>query len=133
MVLQELSLLQDRVPAFNSARAVATIEQELGMPLTSAFRTFDREPIAAASLGQVSTALCVKGRLSEVSVLMEMLEPPAVPLGRFLCSYSSLQVVSHALGPPSRMPWGRAGPQGSAAQRGASGGESAAPRPAEAV
>ena len=53
-LLQELSLLQDRVPAFNSARAVATIEQELGMPLTAAFRTFDREPIAAASLGQVS-------------------------------------------------------------------------------
>ena len=54
VVLQELSLLQDRVPAFNSARAVATIEQELGMPLTSVFRAFDREPMAAASLGQVS-------------------------------------------------------------------------------
>ena len=61
VVLQELSLLQDRVPAFNSARAVATVEQELGMPLTSAFRSFDREPIAAASLGQVSTALLCQG------------------------------------------------------------------------
>ena len=51
--MQELSLLQDRVPAFNSTRAVAIIEQELGMPLASAYRSFEREPIAAASLGQV--------------------------------------------------------------------------------
>lgn len=52
-LLQELSLLQDRVPAFDPARAVAIIEQELGMPLASAYRSFEREPIAAASLGQV--------------------------------------------------------------------------------
>ncbi len=51
--MQELSLLQDRVPAFDPARAIAIIEQELGMPLASAYRSFEREPIAAASLGQV--------------------------------------------------------------------------------
>ena len=51
--VQELSLLQDRVPAFDPARAAAIIEQELGMPLASAYRSFEREPIAAASLGQV--------------------------------------------------------------------------------
>ena len=54
MHMQELSLLQDRVPAFSSAQAIATIEHELGMPLTSAFRSFERDPLAAASLGQVS-------------------------------------------------------------------------------
>ena len=52
-LLQELSLLQDRVPAFDPARAVAIVEDELGMPLASAYRSFEREPIAAASLGQV--------------------------------------------------------------------------------
>lgn len=52
--LQELSLLQDRVPAFSSERAIAIVEQELGGPVTNLFRFFDRDPIAAASLGQVS-------------------------------------------------------------------------------
>ena len=49
---QELSLLQDQVPAFSSARAVSTVEQELGAPVTQLFRFFDQNPIAAASLGQ---------------------------------------------------------------------------------
>ena len=52
-MLQELSLLQDRVPAFEPARAVAIIEGELGGPLGAHFASFERSPIAAASLGQV--------------------------------------------------------------------------------
>ncbi len=54
IIVQELSLLQDRVPAFSPERAVSTIEQELGAPVTQLFRSFERDPIAAASLGQVS-------------------------------------------------------------------------------
>ena len=53
-VLQELSLLQDRVPAFSPDRAIGTVEEELGAPVTQLFRSFERSPIAAASLGQVS-------------------------------------------------------------------------------
>ena len=51
---QELSQLQDRVPAFPGAKAEAVVERELGVHPSVAFRTFSRQPFAAASLGQVT-------------------------------------------------------------------------------
>ncbi|GAB4551548.1 MAG: AarF/ABC1/UbiB kinase family protein [Pleurocapsa sp.] len=54
--IQEFSLLQDRVPAFSSELAIATIEQELGKSIHVLFRDFNPIPIAAASLGQVHKA-----------------------------------------------------------------------------
>ena len=57
LLWQELSLLQDRVPAFEPARAIAIVESELGGPLSSHFRSFERSPIAAASLGQARLSL----------------------------------------------------------------------------
>ena len=49
----ELAKLQDRVPAFAPAKAIAIIEAELGAPVSRLFRSFQEQPIAAASLGQV--------------------------------------------------------------------------------
>ncbi|DBA75148.1 TPA: hypothetical protein ACH3X1_010464 [Trebouxia sp. C0004] len=49
----ELAKLQDRVPAFAPAKAMAIIESELGAPAHQLFRSFQEQPIAAASLGQV--------------------------------------------------------------------------------
>lgn len=51
--MQELSKLQDKVPAFASEKALSIVEKELGAPASQLFRSFDRRPIAAASLGQV--------------------------------------------------------------------------------
>lgn len=59
----ELVKLQDRVPAFAPDKAIAIIESELGAPVSQLFRSFQKQPIAAASLGQVGLALpAVVGR-----------------------------------------------------------------------
>lgn len=59
--VKELTRLQDRVPAFDTQVALATIEQELGKPLAELFAQFDPDPISAASIGQVYPARTLEG------------------------------------------------------------------------
>lgn len=54
--VEELSKLQDRVPAFSYEQTRSIIESDLGRPIQTLFQTFDPIPLAAASLGQVHRA-----------------------------------------------------------------------------
>jgi predicted unusual protein kinase regulating ubiquinone biosynthesis (AarF/ABC1/UbiB family) len=66
--VEELSQLQDRVPAFPADKAIATVERELGAPIAQLFDEFDPRPIAAASLGQVHLARLPGGERVVVKV-----------------------------------------------------------------
>ena len=69
-VADELALLQDRVPPFDSAIAIATIERAFKRPVGEVFVAFDEKPVASASIAQVhfATLLDRQGRLHEVAV-----------------------------------------------------------------
>ena len=52
-IADELALLQDRVPPFPSAQAVAVLEASYKRPLAQVFAEFDPVPVASASVAQV--------------------------------------------------------------------------------
>ena len=56
-VTDELSGLQDQVPAEDFEKIRQLAEQELGLSLEESFASFDEEPLASASLGQVHRAV----------------------------------------------------------------------------
>ncbi len=66
--LDQLTRLQDDLPSFDHAIALATIEAELGGPAHELFAEFPDYPVAAASLGQVYKARLADGRWVAVKV-----------------------------------------------------------------
>ena len=50
---KEMSLLQDKVSEFPTEQALEEIETSLGTPWQNVFQWISKEPLAAASLGQV--------------------------------------------------------------------------------
>ncbi|NET36181.1 MAG: AarF/ABC1/UbiB kinase family protein [Cyanothece sp. SIO1E1] len=67
--IEELSKLQDQVPAFTYEQAAAIIQRELGKPVEKVYANFDPVPMAAASLGQVHRAQLHSGE--EVAVKLQ--------------------------------------------------------------
>lgn len=68
-VADELAKLQDRVPPFPSAQAVALLEDAYGAKLADVFAEFEVAPLAAASIAQVHAARLPGGRDVVVKVL----------------------------------------------------------------
>ena len=64
----KLAQLQTMAPTVSFKDMRKVIERDLGEPLTSAFRDFDEEPVAAASIGQVYRATLHDGRPVAVKV-----------------------------------------------------------------
>ena len=72
--IDELSKLQDSLPALPTQEIIDVIEAELGRPLDQIYASFDHEPLAAASLGQVHRATLPNGTQVAVKVLRPGIE-----------------------------------------------------------
>ncbi|WP_293135201.1 AarF/ABC1/UbiB kinase family protein [Microcoleus sp. bin38.metabat.b11b12b14.051] len=66
--VEELSKLQDKVPAFSYEQLEVIVEQDLGKTVGELYRSFDPVPLAAASLGQVHKAQLHSGHEVVVKV-----------------------------------------------------------------
>jgi ubiquinone biosynthesis protein len=67
-IIAELRALQDDVRPFPFEQAERVIEEELGNSIERLFLEFEREPVAAASIGQVHRAVLPNGKRVAVKV-----------------------------------------------------------------
>jgi ubiquinone biosynthesis protein len=77
-VLDELVKLQDRVTPIPFSAVEEVVTQELGLTMDRAFDSFDPEPLASASIGQVHSAVLPGGH----SVVVKVQRPDAARLVR---------------------------------------------------
>ena len=70
-IARELAKLQDQVPPFSGEQALAAIETAFGQPVTTIFKSFDSEALAAASIAQVHVAQLHDGQ----EVIVKILRP----------------------------------------------------------
>ncbi|MEO0869291.1 MAG: AarF/ABC1/UbiB kinase family protein, partial [Cyanobacteria bacterium J06642_11] len=97
--VEELSKLQDQVPAFTYEQVKFTIESDLGRPVEELYQTFDPIPLAAASLGQVHRAQLHTGE----EVVVKIQRPGLQQL--FQIDLSILKGIAHYF--QSHPEWGK--------------------------
>jgi len=68
-IADELAKLQDRVPPFPSEQVIAMLERVYRKPVDQVFKSFEREPVASASVAQVHLAELPDGTAVAVKVL----------------------------------------------------------------
>jgi predicted unusual protein kinase regulating ubiquinone biosynthesis (AarF/ABC1/UbiB family) len=66
--VEELSKLQDKVPAFSYEQVAEIVQQDFGKSIPELYQSFDPIPLAAASLGQVHRAQLHSGQEVVVKV-----------------------------------------------------------------
>lgn len=66
--LVALATLQDDVPSISYEEVRKVIEEEIGIRISKAFSSFDEEPLASASIGQVHKATLRSGKTVAVKV-----------------------------------------------------------------
>ena len=79
-IADELALLQDRVPPFAPEIAIATIERAFRRPLGEIFVSFEREPVASASIAQVHFAVIRDRDGRQRDVAVKVLRPNMLPV-----------------------------------------------------
>ncbi len=79
-VADELARLQDRVPPFDSAVAIATIERAFRRPVSTIFASFEPVPVASASIAQVHFATLVDRNGHTRDVAVKVLRPGMLPV-----------------------------------------------------
>ena len=68
ILLEELSELQDQLPGFDGNKAMELIEEDLNKKIDEIFLSIDKDPISAASLGQVHKAVLKNEEIVAVKV-----------------------------------------------------------------
>lgn len=75
-IADELELLQDAVPPFSNKKAQDIIEEAFGQTLEELFDTFEKDPLASASVAQVHGARLKSGE----DVVVKVLRPDILPV-----------------------------------------------------
>lgn len=91
--LEELTKLQDQLPAFPTSIAMAILETEIGYSPEEIFSHITSEPVAAASLGQV-----YRGRLHDGDeIAIKIQRPNLLPI--LTCDLFIMRFAAKLLGP----------------------------------
>ena len=73
--LKELEKLQDKVAPFDTSLAIKIIEKELDASLEQTFTSFNKTPLASASVAQIYEAKLVHGNEKSKDVVLKVIRP----------------------------------------------------------